>query len=170
MFSESFVLMWCLKHIVCPQLLDKNWQTWNYQLRKCPLYTERSVWYPYRLFSMDDDYYFWVHLKTIGTSCTVIDRKTMAVKCVSMTASNDITPVDNHKLYCTYGRVMVIHSFKLHPSQHTLRRFIIIWSLLNSWVPWNFLMLIQGNRWNRYFLCNDYLNWRIFIFFRYMKF
>ena len=37
MFPESFVLMHCLKHIECPQKLDKNWQTWNYQLRTYPL-------------------------------------------------------------------------------------------------------------------------------------
>ena len=42
---------------------------------------------------MDDDYFFWVY-KEFGTGCTLIDRKTMTVKSVSMTASNDIVPIN----------------------------------------------------------------------------
>jgi hypothetical protein len=97
MFPECFVLMYCFKHIGCPQQLDKNWLTWNYQLRTYPLKAERSVWCPYWSLSMDDDYYFWLHYKRSGASCTVIDRKTMAVKCVSKTASNDIIPFNNQE-------------------------------------------------------------------------
>jgi len=87
-----------LHNIVCLQLLDKNWQTWNYQLRTYPMNrAPSSIWFPYKVFSMDEDYFFWVHYKTKGSSCTVIDRKTMAVKCVSMTASNDIIPINNQE-------------------------------------------------------------------------
>jgi len=83
------------KHQVLPQtryprlqiarevkLLDENWQTWSYQLRIYPLDGKpRRLRFPYRHFSMDDDYFFWVHPMMFGDSCTVIDRKTMAVKC-----------------------------------------------------------------------------------------
>ena len=53
----------------------------------------RSIWFHYKAFSMDDDYFFWVY-KEFGTGCTLIDRKTMTVKSVSMTASNDIVPIN----------------------------------------------------------------------------
>jgi hypothetical protein len=87
-----FVLNFCLNHLEFLQCLEKNWQTWNYQLRKYLFNQELRCILKSLIFEMDDDYLFWKWPMANGyqTNCTIIDRKTMTVKCVSIVVANRV--------------------------------------------------------------------------------
>jgi hypothetical protein len=86
-----FVLKFCLNHLEFPQCLEKNWQTWNYQSRIYSFNQElRSILDECSIFMMDDDYLFWKWPMDNGYELngTILDRKTMTVKCVSILVAN----------------------------------------------------------------------------------
>jgi hypothetical protein len=88
---EMFVLNFCLNHLEFLQCLEKNWQTWNYQSRIYLFGQElRSILHGCSTFVVDDDYLFWIWPIANGyeLNCTIIDRKTMTVKCVSIIVPN----------------------------------------------------------------------------------
>jgi hypothetical protein len=87
---EMFVLKFCLNHFEFLQCLEQNWRTWNYQLRKYLFNQELRSILELMTFVMDDDYLFWIWLMPNGyeLNCTIIDRKTMTVKCVSLLVLN----------------------------------------------------------------------------------
>ena len=88
---ENFVFKCCLNHLEFLQRLENNWQTWNYQLRIYLFDQElRSILDKCSTFVMDDDNLFWIWPMANGYefNCTIIDRKTMTVKCVSIMVTN----------------------------------------------------------------------------------
>ena len=88
---EIFVLKCFLNHLEFLQRLEKNWQTWNYQSRIYLFDQElRGILDECSTFVMDDDYLFWKWPMANGyeINCTIIDRKTMTVKFVSIIVAN----------------------------------------------------------------------------------
>ncbi len=87
---EIFEFKCCLNHLEFLQRLEKNWQTWNYQSRKFLFSQELTSVLNAITFEMDDDYLFWKWPIANGyeLNCTIIDRKTMTVKFVSIMVSN----------------------------------------------------------------------------------
>ena len=85
------MLKFCLNHLEFLQRLEKNWKTWNYQ-SKIYLFDQelRGILDECSTFVMDEDYLFWKWQMGNGyeTNCTIIDRKTMTVKWVSIMVVN----------------------------------------------------------------------------------
>jgi hypothetical protein len=95
---EVILLKCCLNHLEFLQCLEKNWRTWNYQPRTYLFNQELRSILESTHFVMDDDFLFWNWPIANGyeINCTIIDRKTMTVKCVSISVANKVILITNN--------------------------------------------------------------------------